>query len=297
MVGKDLSFTSGIEGLRPAELAPWITRAVHERRLLDRLPTTACSAPSYEVIRHSTTTGSAAVTAEGALKPEIVLGMDHVTLPMVKLACNSAVSWEVISDYERFVSYLGVELPLRVVDVENQQLLYGTGDDGQILGLYHTPSILYHDCSTSAGASSATAYLDDIEESIEQLRSGPALAEPDCLVISPSSFSALRRIKDDLHRYVLAPDPTREEATSLWGVEVIVTTACQPGDAFLIDTTKMGRAIIREGITFRQGYAEDDFVRNLLRYVVEERLNLGVERPSAVLWLSALPTTTNTWSS
>lgn len=130
-----------------------------------------------------------------------------------------------------------------------------------------------------------------IEESIEQLRSGPALAEPNLCVTSPSTWSALRRIKDDLHRYILAADPTQEEAMNLWGVPVLVTTQAIPGDMFLLDTTKFGKVIVREGITIRQGTADDDFLRNLLRWIYEERLNLGVERPSAILYLTSLPVT------
>ncbi len=253
-----------------------------------------CSAPSYEIIRHTSTTGAADVVAEGELKPEVKLNLDNVTLPMIKLACNSAVSWEVISDYDRFTSYLQLELPLRVVDVENSSLLYGGMSDGKITGL-PTPKHPHVRC---CGCYRPKA-LDCVEEAIEALRSGPALAEPDLFVTSPSSWSALRRIKDDLHRYILSPDPTQGEAMSLWGVETLVTTQCSPGDGFLIDTTKFGKAIIREGLTFRQGTAEDDFVRNLLRWIVEERLNLGVERPSAVLMMSNLPTTSTsgTWSS
>jgi hypothetical protein len=38
------------------------------------------------------------------------------------------------------------------------------------------------------------------------------------------------------------------------------------------------------------GYMNDDFVRNLTRYVAEERLALCVTRPSAVLAISNLPT-------
>ena len=230
------------------------------------------------------------------IKPEVKLNLNNITLPMIKLACNSAVSWEVISDYDRFTSYLQLELPLRVVDVENSSLLYGgIVGSGKITGFANTDNILTFD---AAGATDTKA-LDCVEEAIEALRSGPALAEPDLFVTSPSSWSALRRIKDDLHRYILSPDPTQGEAMSLWGVETLVTTQCNAGDGFLIDTTKFGKAIIREGLTFRQGTAEDDFVRNLLRWIVEERLNLGVERPAAVLMMSNLPTTSTSgaWSS
>lgn len=282
---KDLTFNSGIEEQLPAELAPWITAWQHEHRLLDRLPSTACSAPSYEIIRHTSTTGAAGVVLEGELKPEIVLHTEPITLPMVKIAAHSAESWEVLSDYDRFTTYLQQEMPLRVVDEENAQLLYGSGDDGEIQGFASTPNVLQHDCTGSAG----TEYLDAIEESIEELRSGPSLAVADLLVVSPTSWSALRRVKDDLHRYILSPDPTAAEAQTLWGVDVLVTTQCRPGDGFLIDTSRFGKVVVREGITVRQGTAGDDFTRNLVRFVFEERLNLGVERPTAIMYLKNLP--------
>jgi HK97 family phage major capsid protein len=244
-----IGFNSGIGAQLPAQLAPYITRAIHERRLMDRLPTTACDAPSYEILQHTSTTGAAAVVAEGAPKPFVQLNLTHITLPMVKLAANTAVSWETISDYDRFVSYMTMEMPLQVVDVENAQLLYGSGSGGNMTGLFNTSGILTH---AAPGVADYTA-LDAVEESIEQLRSGPALAEPDLFVISPSSWSALRRVKDTLNRYMLSPDPTSAEAMQLWGVPVLVTTQCNPGDGFLIDTTKMGHVIVRKGSSLGRG--------------------------------------------
>jgi hypothetical protein len=80
------------------------------------------------------------------------------------------------------------------------------------------------------------------KESIEYMRSQPGtLGEPDLFVISPSSWAALRRIKDNYGRYYLSPDPTQVEANQLWGVPVLVTTQCQPGDGFLIDTSRFGK--------------------------------------------------------
>jgi hypothetical protein len=72
-----------------------------------------------------------------------------------------------------------------------------------------------------------------------------------------------------LHRYILSPDPTREEANQLRGVPVLVTTQCNPGDGLLIDTTKFGKAQVREGLVMRQCTNRDDFSRNLMRWVVE----------------------------
>jgi hypothetical protein len=42
------------------------------------------------------------------------------------------------------------------------------------------------------------------------------------------------------------------------------------------------------------GWSGTDFVDNVVRWVAEERLNLAVERPAAICWITALPTTAPT---
>lgn len=117
------------------------------------------------------------------------------------------------------------------------------------------------------------------------------MATADLFITSPSSWSALRRIKDGFGHFMVQPDPTQGEADTLWGVPVLQTTACAVGDGFLLDTTKFGKVLIREGLTVRQGLAEDDFITNRIRWIWEERFNLAVERPAAVLHMTGLPFT------
>ena len=78
---------------------------------------------------------------------------------------------------------------------------------------------------------------------------------------------------------------------SIWGIAVTVTTQCQTGDGLLVDTNKYGRAVVREPLSMRIGWANDDFTRNILRTVCGERLNNAIERPTAVLKISNLPLT------
>jgi hypothetical protein len=77
-----------------------------------------------------------------------------------------------------------------VVQVENEEPLYRT-DTGHFGGFFSTGGILRHNL---AGATDTTA-LDAIEQAIEQMRSGPALAQPDLFITSPSSWPALTRFK------------------------------------------------------------------------------------------------------
>jgi HK97 family phage major capsid protein len=198
------------------------------------------------------------------------------------------VSWETLTDYDRFVQYLRGEISNAVIDTENAQLLYGTGNS-EILGFANTPNILKHAAGGDNGTNETA--LDSVEIAIAELRSGPALAVPDLFITSPSSWSAMRRLKTTYGQFLVAPDPTSQEANSLWGIPVLTTTAVTPGDGFLIDSTRFGFALIRESLTLRQGTSDDDFVRNLVRWVCEERLTLAVERPQAILQLTGLPKT------
>jgi HK97 family phage major capsid protein len=83
----------------PAQLSPQVLGPIHENRLLDRLPTLPIQAPSYEYIRHTGTTGSPAITAEGAAKPELVFTIDHVIASVQKIAAHAGISWESLRDY------------------------------------------------------------------------------------------------------------------------------------------------------------------------------------------------------
>ena len=67
-----------------------------------------------------------------------------------------------------------------MVQVENEELVYSTGT-GHFAGFFSTSGILRHNL---AGATDTTA-LDAIEQAIEQMRSGPAPAEPDLFITSP----------------------------------------------------------------------------------------------------------------
>ena len=126
--------------------------------------------------------------------------------------------------------------------------------------------------------------------SIAQLRTGAALAEANLLFLQPTTWSALRRIKTTYGQFIVTPDPTAAEANQLWGVQVLRTTQITAGAGLLLDTNKFGFVVVREAISLRTGTNDDDFTRNLVRWISEERLELAIERPAAVLSISGFPT-------
>ncbi|OBK98030.1 phage major capsid protein [Mycobacterium sp. 1165178.9] len=278
---------STVDSLLPPELAPGVLAKIHEHRLLDYLPTTAISAPSYEIIVHSSTTGAPTPVAEGGTKPEVVLNTDKQILTAVKLAAHVGISYESISDYPTFYGYAQAEVMKEIMDVENAQILSGSGTSGNMTGFLNTSGILTHDASADTGTN-VTA-LDSIEMSIAQLRVGSALAEADLIVMHPTTYSAIRRLKNTLGNFLIG-DPTEQGARELFGVRIVPTTAIAAGSALMLDTSKFGKVLVREGITVHVGHSGTDFVQNIARLVLEERLVLAVERPAAVLAISNLPT-------
>ncbi|BBY36509.1 nucleoid-structuring protein H-NS [Mycobacterium mantenii] len=296
---------STADPLLPATRFPYPVEQIHEARLLDRLPGYAIETPAVTFIRHISTTGSPAAVAEGALKPELTFNTDALTATAVKLAANNGLSWEIINDWPAFQSYANVELYRQIVDLENSLLISGNSGIAVYSGAYQyesqtgmqgfldTPGILKYDASVDTGGSGSTllSALDSFEKAIATLRVGPALATPDLIVLHPTTWSAIRRIKDAYGHFMVQPDPTAGQANQLWGIDVLTTTAAPEGEAVLIDTSKFGYVAIREPLSMRIGYATDDFTRNILRTVAEERLVLCVTRPPAVLQVYNLATT------
>jgi HK97 family phage major capsid protein len=292
---------STADPLLPASLFPYPIAAQHEGRLLDFLPGYGIETPSVTFIRHVSTTGVPAITAEGGLKPEVIFNTDALTATAVKIAANNGLSWEIIQDWPAFQSYAGTELYKQIIDIENLELLQGdltepgsppTEPYPGMTGFLATSGILTYDASADTGGSGSTllSALDSVEKSIAALRVGAALAVPDLFVLHPNTWSALRRIKDGFGHFMVQPDPTTDQASELWGIPVLQTTQQLPGTGLLIDTQKFGYVAVRESLSMRIGYTGTDFTQNILRTVAEERLVLCVTRPPAILAISNLPT-------
>jgi HK97 family phage major capsid protein len=143
--------------------------------------------------------------------------------------------------------------------------------------------------TAQGGTSTPVNHWDDLSAGIAALRTGPSLAVPDLVAMHPDTWANIRVEKDSMGRYLANADPSSDQADSVWGCDVLQSTAFNPGEALLIDTSLMGRVCVRETLVLRIGYAGTDFTDDVVRWVAEERLNLAVERPSAICWIKGLP--------
>lgn len=281
---------SSVDSLLPAQLAPGIIPEYHEWRIMDHLPVTPISAPSIEFIIHnfSGDSGGPDVVAEGAAKPEYIPAVTSSIAAAVKLATHTGISSESLLDAPQWESYIVNQCYRLIMDKENSQFLYGSGTGGNMTGFANTSGILTHNASSDPAGSTN---LDSVEIAINTMRvSSGVFAAPQIAITSPTTWSSTRRIKSTIGDYI-AGDPLHEAVTTVWGVPVLVTTACTDGEMFLIDRDKMGFVVLREGLSMHTGYSGTDLINNIVRFVFEERLTLAVERPQAVMHVTNLSTT------
>jgi HK97 family phage major capsid protein len=273
---------STVDPLLPPQLQPGVVEQIHEWRLLDHLPTQAISAPSLEYIKHNSSTGAPGTVVEGGLKPDVTINATSTIVTAYKLAATFGISRESAMDFPTFTGYVHTEMFKQLSDLENAQLISGNGVAPNLTGILNTSGILSY-------AYTGGSQIDAIEQGLQLLRTGAALSVPDMLILHPATLGGLRRLKDAVARYYLQPDLATGEIGSLWGVKILQTTACPAGTGILLDTAKMGFAIIREGVTVTTGTTNDDFSRNIVRYVIEERIGLAIERPAAICSVTGLP--------
>ena len=216
---------------------------------MDHSPAVGIEQPSLEVIQVNSVTGTATIVAEGQVKPEITPVTTPLTVVAQKVAAHVGLSYEALADFDVFSNYVRIELQRQVIATENAELLYGVGGTGALNGFFPGAGLTFD-------ASTAEQSIDAIELAISALRVGPSLASPDLVVLNPATWSAIRRTKDTLGRYLLSADPSEDEANSIWGIPVVVTTQCQPTDGLLVDTSKYGRAVVREALSLRIGWSK-----------------------------------------
>lgn len=240
------------------------------------LPGTPATVPTVD-----RTAGAATIHAGGTY-PEVSLTTVPSILVARKVGVFTEVVDELLSDFATFAAYSEVELQGLVTDAENHQILQGSGTGDDLLGLLNTPGTL------SCAKGTTDTALDVIEQGISDLRSGSSFCAPDSLIIHPDTWSAIRRTKNSLGNYVLG-DPGSSAAADVWGTPVLETSQITPGVAVLGNLELATQAFIREGVTLQMTNSSgDDSVEGKVKIRANERLTLGVSRPTALLVLTGL---------
>lgn len=227
-----------------------------------------------EWIRENVFTNGADVVSEGALKPESNITYTREDVPVRTIAHWIRGTRQVLSDFPQLQTLINGRLTYGLKLAEENQLLLGDGTGENLLGL--VPQATAY--NTALNRDDDTM-IDVIRHAILQV--ALAYYPADGIVVTPTDWHNIELTKDNENRYMMA-NPAGNLPAVLWGRPVVQSYSL-PAAQFLVGSFLMAATVFdREDASIMLSTEDqDNFVRNLVTILAEERIALAVSRPAA----------------
>lgn len=232
---------------------------------------------SIEYVKETGFTNSADVVSENPSggKPESDITFELDDAKIATIAHWVHASKQVLSDAPMLASYIDGRLRYGLALKEESQLLKGSGVGLNIDGIY-----------TQATAYSNPGVVVTAQTRVDTLRLALLQAElaeyaADGIVLNPIDWAAIELTKDANNDYLFA-NPFGSMVPMLWG-RPVVSTKSMTQDEFLVGAFQQGaQGWDREDANVTVSTEDrDNFVKNMVTILAEERIGLTVYRPEA----------------
>lgn len=241
---------------------------------------------ALEYVRETGFTNSADMVAETAKKPQSDIKFDLVSTTAKVIAHYMKASRQILDDASQLQSYIDGRLRYGLAFKEEQQILNGDGTGQNLLGII--PQATAYVRPTGVTPSSETI-IDTLRYAMLQavLAEYPASGH----VLNPIDWASIETLKDSTGQYIIG-NPQGAASPTLWRLPVVETQAITAGK-FLTGGFSMGAQIFDRWLSRVEVATEneDDFIKNLVTILAEERLALAVYRPEAFIYGDLKPVT------
>ena len=277
------SATTAAAGSAGALINPQIQSGViapNQRRLTIRdllmFGTTNSNAITY--VRETGFTNSAGIQVkEGDKKPQSDIQFDQQTVNVSTIAHFVKASKQILNDAPMLASYIDGRLMYGLKYAEELQLLNGDGLNGNLKG------IIPQATAFANPAASLTTYTIIDQLRLAMLQTALAEYSATGIVLNPIDWTTIELAKDNEARYIIG-NPQSTATPTLWSLPVVQTQAMGVGK-FLTGAFDLGAQIFdAETASIEVGFENDDFTRNLVTILCEERLALAVYRPQSFVY-------------
>ena len=254
--------------------------ALPQRRMTvrDLIATGQMDGSTLEYVKETGFTNNAGMVSETVKKPESTLKFDLVTTSARVIAHYMKASRQILSDASQLASIIDNRLRYGLAYKEEQQLLTGDGTGQNLLGIIPQ--------ATAFSAPFDPAGTETVIDSLRLALLQSELAEfaSTGIVLNPTDWARIELLKDTTGRYIIG-NPQGTLAPTLWGRPVVATQAISV-DKFLCGAFQQGAQVFdrwqaRVEVATEN---EDDFVKNMVTILAEERLALAVYRPEAFVY-------------
>jgi HK97 family phage major capsid protein len=250
------------------------TRPVHIRQLL------AMGSTQSDVVRYVKESGysnGAAATAEGVTLTQSDFDMTASDANVRKIGTYFRISEEMLSDTPQLTSYLSARAPEKLLEVEDAQILSGTGTGAQLSGIIGDSTAFA--AGSLAGTVESANEFDVIVAALNQL--SLANYNADTILLNPSDFHKIVLLKDTTNNYLKDQVYSGLQPVFM-GVKVVLNTAIAAG-SFLIGNFGVGTQLwVREGVNVEFFREDGTNVRDgFVTVRVSERVALTNYLPNA----------------
>lgn len=268
---------SGGAGIWSERLPGVIEDPLRPLSIRDLLDTGTTESNLIEWVQENVYTNNADVVSEGTLKPESNITYEQVNVPVRTIAHWIRASKQVLADFKLLQTMINGRLRWGLKIVEEDQILFGDGTGQNLLGL--VPQATAY--STALNRSGDTQ-IDTIRHAILQVRL--AFFPASGIVTSPTDWHNIELTKDNENRYMMA-SPTSRTPPMLWGLPVVESDGMHLGN-FMVGAFRMAATLLdrEQAAILLSTEDQDNFVRNLVTILCEERLALAVTRPKAFVF-------------
>lgn len=244
------------------------------RELFRSIPVTSNMVNS---LREASWTNDAAEVSQGAAKPESDATFEQYNVPITTVAHWIKVSNQLLADAPAIVAYIDTRARDGLAQRIDAQLLNGNGTSPNLSGLTDSGNF------TAYTATSGDLLVDAINRAKYSLWATGNM--PDVVVVNPADWGAMERTREGAGTGAyLYGAPGTMAGENPFGLRIVLSNNMAAGK-FLVGAIDASAVLYtRQGATVEMGYVNADFTNNLVTIRVEERLGLGVERPSAILY-------------
>lgn len=246
-----------------AGITGYANRKVNARQLF-AIGSTSGDAVKY--VKLSGYTNGAGIKQEGVKAGESTFGIKQETALVKNISTFLIISKEMLNDVDGMVSFLSNQVPAKLAEAEDAELLFGTGD---IKGV-GTTAQPFSATTITLGTGATPNEYDVLRVAVNMVNIANYSAS--AILIHPSDKTKLELTKDSTGAYLF-----QSGNMSVAGVPVVESTAIAEGK-FLLGDFRLGAELKeRAGVTLNYHYQDSDNVqKGLVTIAIEERIALPV---------------------
>lgn len=204
------------------------------------------AATDYYFMKEVAGEGSIATVAEGGTKPQFDIRFTEASVKFEWIAGWMLMSRKAMLNIPGLISTINSRLPEKLLDVEDAQILYGTGTSPQIKGILVSGNFV------AGSAAGATALVEKIINDITLLE-GTHKRKANGIVLTPSQYNGMFINKAaGSGEYDLPPGVTITNGQlSILGVPVTKTTALTGSDYVVGDFQNGAELLVGEAMNIQ----------------------------------------------